>query len=425
MLLRGLSRTERRIGWASWLAHWISSFALLWLMMEYYEGVGDVLSFFRVGAMIQAYASFESSAGWGRVLELLVQRQVDFPFMVHGVGRSTGTMTALAAITLQACGGSIWAANGVAAMLAFSGKVALLRFFRDRLPERVHLHVAIATLLVPSVVFWTSGLVKEAIAITGLGWAVFGIGHAQRRRWRSLLGFTIAASGVWVVSLTKTYLLVPLGASVGVWLTWRAPKKGRTGSALRLIAGIVVAYVLVVAVGQFFPRYSLEQIGDEIAEMQSRGIRAGGGSFVEVGDPRARSLGQQLLFAPLGLLSVLFRPFVFEVRNATMLVNALETTLFLILLLRMLFRAGPRYLWRTLRESEMLMMCITFVTIAGIGVGLSTTNLGTLSRYRVPTIPMYVLTVFVIHGLLAPHMRRASAVPAQPHARPPAIPRRP
>jgi hypothetical protein len=105
----------------------------------------------------------------------------------------------------------------------------------------------------------------------------------------------------------------------------------------------------------------------------------------------------QLLFAPLALLTALFRPLFFEARNPPMAISAVETTMLVMFIARSAFQKGVARLWRDTRRSPALMLALTFVLTFAVAVGLSSTNLGTLSRYRVPMLPFLVELVVCWH----------------------------
>jgi hypothetical protein len=138
-----------------------------------------------------------------------------------------------------------------------------------------------------------------------------------------------------------------------------------------------------------------------------------GGSTYAMGDSSKTTLMGQLVFAPFALLSSLFRPFLFEARNAQMLANALETTVILVLTGMIFLRRRLADIWTTVSRTPMLMLCLVFVLTFAVAVGLTTTNLGTLSRYRMPLVPF--LCVLLV-ALRQPMTRTVSdrAGPARP-----------
>ena len=130
--------------------------------------------------------------------------------------------------------------------------------------------------------------------------------------------------------------------------------------------------------------------------MQEVGARTEGGSNYAIGNPEETSLLGQLVFTPVALLTSLFRPFLFEAHNVVAAINGLEMTVVLWLWIRIVWIHGLRGSWRLLRRSPVLVFCVAFVVLFGLGVGLATTNLGTLSRYRVPMMPLYLLILAML-----------------------------
>lgn len=62
-----------------------------------------------------------------------------------------------------------------------------------------------------------------------------------------------------------------------------------------------------------------------------------------------------------------------------------------------------------------LSMCAGFTATFGVVVGLATTNLGTLSRYRAPMVPFFVGMLLVVHVLQkAAQQAKRDARPATP-----------
>jgi hypothetical protein len=96
------------------------------------------------------------------------------------------------------------------------------------------------------------------------------------------------------------------------------------------------------------------------------------------------------------LLTSLFRPALFEVRNPLMLANALETTVLTFLFVRIFFTRNLGSVRRQIANDPFLVFCVVFVIAFGIAVGLTSTNLGTLSRYRSPILPFFAVLLLVL-----------------------------
>lgn len=396
LAIRRWSSDERLLVGLAFAGHVVASYVLLWVIQTLY-GIGDVISFFRQGELLVRYIDLGTPGALSDTLALIFQRTVRLPFAIIGSGSPTGTMSGTGAILLLATR-SLWSGNLLAALLATSGQIAIFAVFREQFGHALRPRVAIATLLVPSVVFWTSGLVKEAFALGALGWALLGLWRLSERRFR--LGVPATVLGLVGIGLTKPYLLMPLSVSSAVWLYWRyrARREGLDFALRpwRLTVAAGMAGVAVIVVGELFPAYSFENLGEQAALQQQYGTLAGGGSYYQLGDARAdRTLLGQLTFAPMGLISAWFRPFLFEASNVVMLLNALESTSILLLSMRIMVRFGPVETWKSIRQNPALMFCLAFSVVTGVGVGITSTNLGSLSRYRSPLMP-FLATMLVV-----------------------------
>jgi hypothetical protein len=101
-------------------------------------------------------------------------------------------------------------------------------------------------------------------------------------------------------------------------------------------------------------------------------------------------------YAPAALVTSLFRPVLFEVHNMPSLVNAVETTVLTLLFARVLFTRSLGKVRREIADNPLLVFCLVFVIAFGIAVGLASANLGTLSRYRSPLLPFFVVLLLVL-----------------------------
>jgi hypothetical protein len=79
-----------------------------------------------------------------------------------------------------------------------------------------------------------------------------------------------------------------------------------------------------------------------------------------------------------------------------MLVSALETTALTILFASILLRRNLGDFRRELANQPFLVFCVVFVVGFGLAVGLGSSNLGTLSRYRSPLLPFFVVLLLVL-----------------------------
>lgn len=390
---------------ASWLqlsllAHLGATFVQLGLVWYVY-GTGDVLSYHLFGTYL-ANAFWDDPAYMlPQIATIILGGEPAISIPLFG-GANTRAMVALTSLACVPLANSMTAVSMFFAMVSFFGKVMMYGAVRDLFPWVERKYLFLAVLFVPTTVLWSAGIIKEGIAMAGLSMVVWALVRPSRLPIR--VGLFVV--GAFLITTFKAYILVAAGLAIGAYYYLvRAAQRGVLEiRPLPLIASALVAFVAIYAVGYFVPRFSLEGLVEETARMQQAAVRSKGGSTYSLGGSYASSLSAQLVLAPLGLLTGLYRPSILDARNPQMLVNGLETLAFLV------FSARP-FINRTLRAQvrprllaqPFLGFAIVFTLVFGTGTGLTAANLGTLSRYRMPLVPFLCLTLAALN---APVRRR-------------------
>ena len=390
----GLSRRERKWVTVSFFMHVSFACAQVPLVRSFFGG-GDMFLYFSYGEILARMMEHDPLHVVPEVTALLLHRQPHLPLVIIGAGGSTGTMSALAAWTFYLLGPSMYAASIAFAMLSLCGKIGMYRVFRANIDPALRWPAAIAALFVPSLVFWSSGMIKEAFVVAGLGWSFFGL-HLWIREGRPTTGWTLMTASAIPMLLIKPYILFPLLLAGGSWYYWaRSLKRGRVQirPAYFLVAAVLGVGGIVV-LGQYFPEYALDSFTARTSDLQQLG-RRGGSSFGSSGEVPTTLIGQ-FAYAPAALVTSLFRPFIFEVHNVPTLVNAVETTVLALLFARILVTQSLGKVRRQIADNPFLVFCVVFVVAFGIAVGLASSNLGTLSRYRSPLLPFFVVLLVVL-----------------------------
>lgn len=402
---------ERQVIWLSFAAHLFAAIAQHWISFNIYAG-GDTLGYFLRAAR---YADLVTSAPfiWGpRVAAHALQIDIGWPLSAFA-GTTAGSLTGLTVLPVLLTGKSTWGTFMAFAFASFFGKVMCLRAARNAVPIQYRTRFAMVFLLLPSVVFWTSGIIKESVAVMGLGIALYGWSRIVNK-FKVVSGTVFTAFGSLLIGLVKPYVLFPFVLSAGIWYYWRrADVARRSLRPIHFVVGALVAVGGIVLLGEIFPQYSVNRIGEEAARLQDIGAsHRGGSSYDIVEQGQNRTLIEQLGYAPLALATSLFRPLPFEIRNITSAINAIEVFLITLLLIRTWLARGARTIGRMIYRNPFMMFTLTFTVVAGVAIGLATTNLGTLSRYRVPMFPFYVAIIAFAYPL--PRRRRRAPDPRSP-----------
>lgn len=318
-------------------------------------------------------------------------RGIEFHTMVRSLDFSFLSLETLGTPIIGFFNGFVYAITGpsmvgaflVFGMLAFLGRWFFYRAHRIAFPEGEHGLYFAGMFFLPSLVYWPASLGKDAIMIFALGLGTLGLARLFR-------GFSLRGAAALVAALLICFLvreavalLLLLGAAGGL-----IARPGRITSPLaRPVRAAVLIPILLVGV-VFAVQFTAERLHiDEsvegvIAEHQetSEGLFQGGSAF----DPLPITSPLGLVLAPV---TVLFRPFVWELRDALGLVAGLEGLIILGLVVfrgRQMVQSLKR--WRSGMVVTALLMTLTLIFTLS-----SFTNFGLLARQRTQLLPFLLM----------------------------------
>ena len=394
-----LSWREARWLWWSVVAHYISYLILTGNQVR--GGVGDMLRYVYFGQLL---ADDLRRDFWGvlpHTVTAFFHLQSNLNVNLPGVG-STVSVAVLTAWVCLFVGNSLWAANAVFMFGSILGKIAFYRGLKAGFPPALWDRVGWAVFLVPSFVLWTSGIVKEGVAMIGVGMIVLALSRLVAHG--TFVELFRAAFGIVLVGLVKPYVLFVLAGAILVWFYYQwATSDGRIVELqpvqLAVIAGVGILAILLL--GYVFPQFAIERIAEEAVHRQNYAYRTQAKSAYFIGDPSQLSLLGQAAFAPLGMITAWYRPFFFEAGNAMAMISSIEGTIFLGGTILVFVRGEPRLLWRAMSRWPWVPAGLAFSIVFGAIVGLVTSNFGTMVRYRAPLMPFLALALLILS------MRRA------------------
>ncbi len=394
---------EQRLLNRSFLAHMAAGVGLLLVYTYYYSG-GDMISYHRFGIPITEALRYDFGEVFPELWELFVHGDYRLPLEPVGLG-STGTMQVVAVALFYFLGDSLYAAAILISIFSYLAKVMIYRALRSEFPAELHEKVLFAIALSPTGIVWTCALLKEPVLMVFFGPAFLGLKWILDGR-RVAGGVVLVVLGSSVILLIKPYVLIALALGGGVWIFWARTLKAGGNIIVKpayfAVAGAVVMLGFTV-VSNFFPSLSPDKVAESMqAQRRSSAQEQGGSNFylegrdAPVGEAPQEGLLSQVAIMPIALGTALFRPFIFESFSAMQFLNAIEMTWLLVLFAQMLQRNRWTDLVRRVTANPALMFCLVFVVVLALGTGLSTANLGTLSRYRAPMMPFFLLLLFIL-----------------------------
>jgi hypothetical protein len=378
--LPALARQARREG-----DRWLFVFLVVALLMklggavarhyvafDVYGGVADANSYDRIGTELAA--NFRAG-NWATGLPDLSG--------THFIEFITGILYAMIGPTLL--GGFLFFS-----WLGFWGLFFFYRAFVIAVPEGNRRAYARLLFFLPSLVFWPSSIGKESWMMFALGITAFGAAHIMTGR--TVRGLSIAGLGLWLAAMPRPHVAGLMALGIAIGYLFKKPRENLRelapvvkGIALTLVG--VVALVFLIKASEFLKENGIDTGQGVTSALRDVTYRTttGESSFVP-------SVLESPFRAPVAILTVLFRPFVFEAHNMQALAAALEGT-FLLGLSLLRFRWGLAAL-RSVRRQPYVAFAVAYAGLFILAFS-SFANFGLLARERVQLFPVFVLLLAI------------------------------
>ena len=288
--------------------------------------------------------------------------------------------------------------------LSFLGTWRLFMVFYDMYPH-LRKQLALATLFIPSVVFWGSGLMKDTLTLMGLCWLTyslyFGLVKRQNVVINVIWGFIMAA----MTAKLKGYIILAFVPAAGYWAI-NMYKDKINSPILKFISGpffLVIAGVLVLGmmrlIGDSLGKYSIDKLEQTAEGYQSWHQETGGMSYTIYGAGDFSAIGLLKAF-PQGVNVTLFRPYLWEARSIFNLMAALESAYLFYFTLSILWRTKIVRLPAAIALDTNILFCLMFSLILAFAVGITSFNFGALVRYKIPVMPFYAIALILIDNAM-------------------------
>lgn len=262
---------------------------------------------------------------------------------------------------------------------------------------------ALCSLYIPSVLIWDSSIFKDTITFTALLW-LFMCGYylfiKPRKIIANSLGFFIAG---FFISQVKVYILA---AFIPFFILYifnsfknkiSNPTLKKLSTPILLIAGVGSMVLFLLNADELLGKYAV----DEVLESASRtsadigALNAGSSYSMEVD---LSSPGGLIAAIPAGINATLFRPYPWEYLKVFILFASVESMFFLYFTIRFIRNLGIKNTIKIIRQNPTLQFTLFFTLLFAFMVGISSSNFGTLVRYKIPILPFYALFLGILYS---------------------------
>jgi hypothetical protein len=370
----------RQVMLVSALAKLFCVAAYMFMAIKLYSFIADTLNYFNGGM------GYAHDVLWNQHWELM------HPFW------SNNAIYMLAGAVQVFAGNSFQTVAVLFAFISFWGEYFLYRGFETAFPRHDLKLAGLLIFFLPSILFWSAAVGKEAIITFFLGIAVYGAALLMRAitPWRPLA----LCAGVAGVGVIRPHLgFITALAFLFAWVMGK-DVKGTWGLVTKtLTVPLLLAGTWYVA-SSATAFLAVENIKSGMQEIRQVGAENsyGGSKFGVDASPIERALAAPVLF---------FRPFPYEIRNPQAAIASGEGLLLLILSWKR--RRDLMWVLKHALESQPALFVLAFLVIFSAVFSAAITNFGLLARERSVAVPMLAMLLC---------LRR----PQRPAARPPAAP---
>jgi hypothetical protein len=262
--------------------------------------------------------------------------------------------------------------------LTLFGPMAFYRVMNDVYPDKKKI-ILISTFLIPSFLYWTSGLHKEGLIFLGLSLIIYVIYFAAKEKKISFKRIFGLLAGILLVLALRNYIIIILlPALLTYFLVNRRPRYG-----LLIFCSLYIIFgVAFFTVRYINPRFDFPQA---VVNKQQEFIKLQGNSTIPIEKlkPTAISFLENMPQA-INLSSI--RPYPSDVRHILSLAAAIEiNTLLLLFGLFLFFRV------KKATSNNIIYFCIFFSFTLLLAIGFSVNNLGAIVRYRSIILPFLLV----------------------------------
>ncbi|HEV7333064.1 MAG TPA: hypothetical protein VGN63_18655 [Flavisolibacter sp.] len=264
--------------------------------------------------------------------------------------------------------------------LSLFGALGLYRVMRDQFPGN-RLAIIMATFLVPSFLYWTSGLHKDGLIFLGLVMVIYPVYFSLKENKLNFLRVLSILTGLLMVLALRNFVIIPLLPALFAWIL--ASKLSIRPWAV--FAGLYVFFAVLFFAAQYIhPRLNFPEA---VVIRQQAFMGLGGNSAVEV-QPLEPTVGSFLANFPDAIALSIIRPFPSDVHHLLSLAAAAEINFLLLLALLCIICRKEKF-----RAPPFLLFCIFFSFSVLLMIGYTVNILGAIVRYRSIVLPLLLVPI--------------------------------
>lgn len=384
-----------KLFWSAFIIRLIAGTAL-GLVYSYYYSAGDTWSFFNDAKIFSALARHDLTSYLNSLVDFSESQTIQSQ-LVNQEGRSIFFIKIISIFCLLGQD-NYWIGAAYFSLLSFICAWMLHREVIKKFPDAIN-ESSLAFLFFPSVVFWSSGLEKESIALCGIYFlAVVFLKVVSSTKPDKLFWLLIIPFSYVIWGLKYYWAIIFFDSIFTGLLIWFFSSRFSIVKKYSILFWTLSVFGIGMLLSFMHPNFYLDQFLGVIISNYN--------DFAELSDPKnlihyyqlEGTLTSMLINSPWALFSGLFRPVIGEGHGLLGFAASMENFLLLILFI------GASLNFKKLFTSShhiILWTAISYCVILCVFLALSTPNFGTLSRYRVGFLPFFAFLIAYRNPLVA------------------------
>ena len=245
--------------------------------------------------------------------------------------------------------------------------------------KRIFSQVIVVVLFFPNVHFWTAGIGKEALLWLGLAMVLFGIHYFSSRSILIIIGLLLSLMVRPIQGLVLTIavlLVLPFHKSL-------KPYRNKVFPLAIFSIFLIIAYRYIK--GSLIYGFNLEWIG-KLLDWQNQFLASfGGGSSVDM-------QGYNWIEK---LITVVFRPFIWELKDFWTLAAGIENTFLVVIFCIAVY--GLFYLNGRINIPLYLWIALIYGMLLSVLYSITLNNLGIIMRMKSIYLPFFIILGFYLY----------------------------
>ena len=261
-------------------------------------------------------------------------------------------------------------------------------------------NVLILILFIPSVLFWTGGILKDSYILAAVCWLIYAVAQFVGNAEYKLKYILISVLSLIIILAIKPYILLALIPGIVTWVCLEA----LSNKKYKLIRGPIFLFFTLLIIGVIFRiiQNDLGIYGDydnlvNVSKTLKKGyLETYQESIIQNSQIRLQQIESNVLNSTF---SVIYKPLIGESWNLPSLLASLENTLLLIFTLYVLLRSlfNPKS-YMLLKRKSFLIFCILYSILLAAGIGMGVGNYGAIFRFKSAFLIFLLIPILVLYS---------------------------